>query len=97
LAHPESWASAVEAHGTGYETVEAVSPAESAQEMLLMGLRLGEGVHLDRLSRAGGLNLDPERIADLERLGLVARDQRVLRVTDKGRPVLNGIIVNLAA
>ncbi len=42
--HPETWRTAVQAHGHGISSEEIVSPAEQAREMLLMGLRISEGI-----------------------------------------------------
>ena len=49
--NPERWAARVEQHGHGIIEETPLSAAEEADEMLLMGLRLGEGVDLDRLER----------------------------------------------
>ena len=45
-------------------------PAETTDEMLLMGLRLTEGVDLDRLARQGGMRPTAAAIAELTELGL---------------------------
>ncbi|MBO1325189.1 radical SAM family heme chaperone HemW [Acetobacter sp. TBRC 12305] len=55
---PEPWAERVERTGTGQTTQEALSPTERAREMLLMGLRVLEGIKLDRFSARTGLRLD---------------------------------------
>jgi oxygen-independent coproporphyrinogen-3 oxidase len=55
---PEPWAERVERAGHGTTAEEEISPAERAREMLLMGLRLSEGVDADRFARRTGLALD---------------------------------------
>ncbi|MDC9701173.1 MAG: radical SAM family heme chaperone HemW [Alphaproteobacteria bacterium] len=93
---PETWLSMVEKNGIGLEQDVPLSPAESGAEFLLMGLRLVEGIDLDRYRRLSGTNLNPERIASLEALGFITRhkDGR-LAVTVEGRAVLNRLIVEL--
>jgi len=45
--------------------------AEQADEMLLMGLRLSEGIDLGRLESLGNMRLDPEVVDELVGLGLL--------------------------
>ena len=45
---PETWANLVEAKGHGVTGGELLSRSEEADEFLLMGLRLAEGIDLDR-------------------------------------------------
>ncbi|MFG1301078.1 radical SAM family heme chaperone HemW [Xanthobacter sp. V3C-3] len=92
---PEDWLARVEADGHGIVSDEPLSRAEQADEMLLMGLRLKEGVDLARHAALGG-QMDPARIADLVAQGLVARDGFRIRVTEGGFPVLNAVIAALA-
>ena len=49
---PEPWADLVERQGHGTAQQEAVAPADRAREMLLMGLRLTEGVDAARFAAA---------------------------------------------
>lgn len=93
---PTPWLEAVERQGAGIVTNEALTTAEQADEMLLMGLRLREGVDLDRYARLAGHRLPEPRILGLEELGLVVRDGARLRVTLEGFPVLNAVIAALA-
>lgn len=93
---PEDWLGAVEAEGHGVVEETSLTDAEQADEMLLMGLRLKEGVDLARHARLGGRPIDEGRIAALEAEGLVVREDGRLRVTAKGFPVLNAVIVALA-
>lgn len=55
--NPERWLQAVEQRGHGLNEAEALSPEARADEMLLMGLRLAEGVDLDRLAHMTGRSL----------------------------------------
>jgi len=95
---PESWLMRVEASGHGLVTDEMLSPEESADEYLLMGLRLVEGIDPVRYAALAGRSLDRERIATLLGEGFVERtaDGR-LRVTRSGFPILNAVVADLAA
>ena len=94
---PETWLTKVEASGRGFDSVETLSAADSADEYLLMGLRLSEGIDLARLAAINGSALDDARIRALEAEGLLARRDTRLAATPKGRLVLNRLILELAA
>jgi oxygen-independent coproporphyrinogen-3 oxidase len=96
--NPERWLALVEAHGHGLVVDDTLTRAEEADELLLMGLRLAEGIALERYADRAGKPLDPDRIADLVRGGFVATtpDGR-LRVTPAGFPVLDAVVADLAA
>jgi oxygen-independent coproporphyrinogen-3 oxidase len=51
---PERWLASVEESGHGIVDTETLSSEQRTDEMLLMGLRLEEGIDLDRLARIGG-------------------------------------------
>ena len=69
--HPESWAALVEDNAIGLIEETAITQSQEADEMLLMGLRLREGVSLDRLARVGGVSLRAKTVAGLTALGLI--------------------------
>jgi putative oxygen-independent coproporphyrinogen III oxidase len=93
---PEAWLAQVETSGHGIESEEALSAQETAEEYLLMGLRLSEGIDLARLAAIGG-TVDAKRIDALAEEGLIARDGERLAATPQGRLVLNSLILELAA
>ncbi|HEY2757518.1 MAG TPA: radical SAM family heme chaperone HemW [Pseudolabrys sp.] len=95
---PESWLMRVEASGTGLIVDEKLTPAETADEYLLMGLRLAEGIDPQRFTSIAGRTLDPKRISILQGEGAVetTADGR-LRVTQSGFPVLDAVVADLAA
>jgi len=96
--HPERWLARVAEHGHGLVEEESLSKLEQADEMLVMGLRLAEGIDVARFERLTGTSLDPARISFLEGEGLVARDANSrLRVTALGFPLLDAIVADLAA
>jgi putative oxygen-independent coproporphyrinogen III oxidase len=95
--HPEKWLALVEENGHGRIVDDPLRQDEQADELLLMGLRLREGIELGRYAALAGRDLDPARIATLETEGLVeVRDGR-LRVTAGGFAVLDAIVADLAA
>jgi len=97
IKSPEGWLAAVEAHGHGCDSEEPLSAAETADEYLLMGLRLSEGIDLARLAALAGHALDETRLNALARDGLIDRSGARLAATPKGRLVLDRLIVELAA
>lgn len=92
---PEAWRERVEARGHGLETEATVEPRERADEMLLMGLRLAEGVDLARYAAAGGV-LREDRLDWLAGEGLLVREEGRLRATRRGWLLLDSIIAELA-
>jgi oxygen-independent coproporphyrinogen-3 oxidase len=55
---PEPWAERVEHHGHGTVEETTLQPADRAREMLLMGLRLAEGIDTARFARRTGVQLE---------------------------------------
>ena len=51
---PETWANLVEARGHGITGGEMLTRSEEADEFLLMGLRLAEGIDLARYEALSG-------------------------------------------
>ncbi|GIL02861.1 MAG: coproporphyrinogen III oxidase [Alphaproteobacteria bacterium] len=95
---PEQWWQAAMVAGHGMAVFEPLAATEQADEMLLMGLRLAEGVDAARYERLAGRPLDPARIAFLEEQGLVGRTPRgSLRATPAGFLVLDAVVADLAA
>ncbi len=96
LRDPAAWLARVEAHGHGIIDETTLAPREQAEEMLLMGLRLAEGVSLKRLRALTGHNISTPVLEDLRALCLVGlADQRV-RVTAEGRLLLDQVALKLA-
>lgn len=95
---PEAWLMRVETNRTGVTVSEKLTADETADEYLLMGLRLAEGIDLDRYNTLSGRTLDPKRISILRDEGAVetTADGR-LRVTQSGFPLLDAVVADLAA
>ncbi len=94
---PGEWLASVERAGHGLEAEEEISRAEQGDEMMLMGLRLDEGVSLERYRRLTGRALESARVESLVRDGALARDGDIVKATPDGRLVLNGVLGRLLA
>lgn len=95
---PEAWLARVEAHGDGLIVDELLTREEEGDEMLLMGLRLAEGIDLARYQAISGRELDPEQLADLVAHGMVEHTgSGRLRATRAGFFVLDAVVADLAA
>ena len=93
---PEPWLDLVEKQGHGWRSSAPVSRAESLTEMVMMGLRLNEGIAREAFQRV--LAAAPEdvlakdRLARLEDEGLITLDDRGLRASDAGRQRLDALL-----
>ena len=96
---PEPWADRVERHGHGSTSEEPVSPADRAREMLLMGLRLTEGVDEQAFAARTGMELDdalePDVLAQAVAEGYVARAGGRLVALPEGRLRLDSLLAAL--
>lgn len=96
---PAGWAALVERDGNGLAAREPLTSLEQAEEMLLMGLRLAEGLSLARLTGRTGHRPSPEALHMLQEDGLLKLDAErdLIRATPRGRLVLNSVIEAVAA
>jgi oxygen-independent coproporphyrinogen-3 oxidase len=96
---PEAWAERVERDGHGTTSEDGLSPTERTREMLLMGLRLAEGVDADRFASRTGTALrdalDADVLAHAVGEGYVRQDGNVLRATTEGRKRLDALLAAL--
>jgi len=67
---------------------ELLTPVEAAEERVLSGLRIAQGVGREEVAV---LDIPPQRIAHLIELGLLADDPARLRATSQGRRVLDAL------
>ncbi len=95
---PEAWLARVESRGHGLVEETALTPAEQVDEALLMGLRLNEGLEIERLARLGNLAPSGRALARLTLQGILeAAGPGRVRATPRGRFVLNELVRQLAA
>jgi putative oxygen-independent coproporphyrinogen III oxidase len=96
---PENWLNAVARNGHGLQTEDSLPARDRAIEALVMGLRLTEGVDLDRIiARSGRADpVDPAAVARLATLGLIDHAPPRLTVTERGFSVLDAILTEVVA
>lgn len=98
---PEVWLEQVEAIGHATEIVEPVPAEAQFEELLMMGLRLVEGVPLQRMLDLGGRAVaDIMEGRHLRRLiegGFLLLDATHLKATPRGRQLLNIVLAELLA
>ncbi|MBR9650427.1 radical SAM family heme chaperone HemW [Thalassovita aquimarina] len=91
---PGKWLHGVES-GTGAETRRALTGLDQAGEYLMMGLRISEGIDVDRYTALAGQPLNAGKLSYLTDIGMITPSASNLRVTDQGRMVLNAVIREL--
>jgi oxygen-independent coproporphyrinogen-3 oxidase len=92
---PERWLAAVEKGGTGIEEMVPIDRDSAVEEMLMMGLRLTEGVSRARLEDTAGRSLEilfGDKLAPLVEGGFLALDSDRLAATAAGRQRLNAVL-----
>lgn len=89
---PGDWLSAVETEGHGELPRERLTREDQLSEVLLMGMRLREGVDLARLERLGW---NREAATPLIEEGYLETAEGRLRATEAGRPLLNAVLARL--
>ncbi len=96
---PEPWADRVERNGHGTTDETPVTADERAREMLLMGLRLTEGIDETRFAARTGVTLDDatdaDTLAQALDAGYLERGAGVLRATMEGRKRLDSLLAAL--
>ena len=92
---PELWLSKVEHQGSGESHMAELSNEQQAAEMVMMGLRLTEGVDCERFRALSGSSFSDEKIAFLKSIKLVEQEKGYLNATFTGRKVLNSVLAEL--
>ena len=95
---PENFLPALVRNGHGIVEEELMLPTEAADEALVMGLRLAEGVDVEALSaRFGAPIVDWRRVDRLVASGHLIRDGGRIATTPAGCLVLDSILGEIAA
>ena len=95
---PENFVSGIRRNGHGMVEEEMLSQAEAADEALVMGLRLSEGIDPTALSaRFGKAVVDDASVARLVASGHLERDGDRVRTTSSGRLLLDRVLAEIAA
>ncbi|MEQ8357422.1 MAG: radical SAM family heme chaperone HemW [Kiloniellaceae bacterium] len=98
---PEAWLDLVDRQGHGWRSVEMIDAGQRLAEMVMMGLRLSEGISRDALCRELGaapeVLLSAERMKRLTAEGYLTLDAKGLRATPEGRQRLDAVLGYLLA
>lgn len=94
---PVDYIDAVRENGVGWISEAELSGEEWADEMLLMGVRIVEGVELARVEALRGKPLNADALRWLSEQGLVAQGDGRLRLTPSGRVLCNRIVAELVS
>lgn len=95
--HPETWLERVETTGHGIIEQEHLSANQQGDEFLMMGLRLREGIDLQRYQRLTGHAIDAIRLKRLLEQGLLERmGANHIRATAAGSLLLDALVADLS-
>ena len=95
---PENFLSGLKRNDHGMVEEEALSPVEAADEALVMGLRLSEGIDPQALEqRFGKALIDSQAVERLVATGHLEREGARLRTTPAGRLLLDRLLAEIAA
>jgi putative oxygen-independent coproporphyrinogen III oxidase len=93
---PENFISGIERNSHGLASEERLDAETRAMEALLMGLRLSEGVDLNRVALRTDAPVaslvNDKTVADIEKLGLISHRGSYLKITPRGMPLLDAIL-----
>ena len=92
---PEKWLATVETKGTGLEETATIERQTAIEEMLMMGLRLVEGVSRERIEQISGRDAETVLGRNLRPLiegGFLTLDAERLAATTAGRQRLNAVL-----
>ena len=91
---PGAWLKQAEAV-SGIESRETVGRSDQAAEYLMMGLRLSEGLDIDRLRAMDPAIAPHKALSEMRDHGLLEVSGAVMKATPSGRMVLNSVIAAL--
>ena len=92
---PQAWLDAV-SKGTGESARDRLSGIDQAEEYLLMGLRISEGIDRDRYAALAGTAIPEAAVQELVELGMIRTRGSRISVTYQGFNLLNRVIARLA-
>jgi putative oxygen-independent coproporphyrinogen III oxidase len=97
LKRPDAWHARVLDKGHGCEERAGLDLLEQAEEMVLMGLRLREGLDVVEMQGRTGYCPAADEVAALEKDALLEHNGGRIRVSKQGRLVLNAIVKAIVA
>ena len=96
---PSAWLMAVQSGEGGTQKRTALGREERFEELLLMGLRLTEGIDFRRFEQLFGAplltQLDKQKLERLVDCGFLEQGENTLAATAKGRQRLNAVLAAL--
>ncbi len=101
LHEPLSWLKKVEDQGAGIQKLEKISREELCEELILMGLRLSEGISSQLFRNHFQKNLqeifDYEKLQKLANQGLITVEKDCVKILPQARILTNAIIEKICA
>ncbi len=91
FSSPAKWLASADS-GATEKRRNPLAGTEQADEYVMMGLRINQGIDPARYQALSGRPLDQEVLANLEGLGMIEATPDRVRATDQGRMVLNAVI-----
>lgn len=85
ISNPEDWLSSVKSNKSGLQKQSNLSTQEIIDETIIMGMRLACGIKKPEF-------INNEKISFLQSVGLITKDNEILKCTTRGRLVLNSIV-----
>mgnify|MGYP000666368617 CR=1 FL=1 len=93
---PEHWLKAVAAKGHGVKEWQEIDAKDRAEEMVLMGLRMVSGLDKTLFRTLSGYDLNDiinqDAVATLVDEGLLSDDEKGLKLTPAGLPLLDAVL-----
>lgn len=101
IHEPLAWLHKVNESGAGIQTSTKISREELLEELILMGLRLKNGLENKILQKIIYKNMreifDYNKLQTLINQGLIAVEEERIKITDSGRILTNAIITKVVA
>ncbi|WP_353535577.1 radical SAM family heme chaperone HemW [Cognatishimia sp. WU-CL00825] len=92
--NPDKWLDAVD-QGSGENVQNPIALPDQADEMMMMGLRLNDGVDLNRWKKLSGRTLNSGTLTHLQDIGMIHQSGNHLFATQDGRMVLNTLLAQI--
>lgn len=98
---PDIWLNNIIDNGASFQGVDTLTQQTRFDEMVMMGLRLREGLCFDAVEKETGLSpqacFNPQVIEALAQEKYVTETKKGITLTEKGMPVLNAITAAILA
>jgi putative oxygen-independent coproporphyrinogen III oxidase len=94
---PADYIDAVNEHGVGWIADATLTGEETADETLLMGLRISDGLDIARVEELRGRPTNPSALAWLAEQDLITHEAGRVALTARGRVLANSVAAELAS